>query len=54
MITTLATILFELVDLSIKLSEILMANKSFNSEDKELFKARIREMQAKVTAWDSQ
>lgn len=54
MITTglLVTVLSNLVDLTVKIAEIIRANRDLDPADKELFKAKIKEMQDKVTAWD--
>lgn len=51
-IAELILILSELVDLTVKIADIVKANKNLSIEDKELIKAKIREMQDKVTHWE--
>lgn len=48
----LVTVLSELVDLTIKIADIIRANKDIDPLNKELFKAKIKEMQDKVTYWE--
>lgn len=51
-ITELILILSELVDLTVKIADIVKTGKDFSPEDKEFAKAKIREMQDKVTYWE--